>query len=401
MRKQLIEFEEALNRIGAIDFLPGRTPVEDRPLEEATGCVLAEPVTAVISSPPFTNSAMDGFAYRHPGTGGVIRLPIAGTVYAADHIECTGQDHAHRIMTGAPLPACSDSVVKVEDCTEPEKGMVEFELPAITGLNVRKEGEDLTVGRLLYEKGTILDSPTLLVLASQGFSTIKIIPPPRVGIISTGSEITEPGQPLKPGMIYNSSQVFLKSEIKRLGLWLAFCQKIPDDKDLTRRIAENADADIVISTGGISMGEKDYIPGELDETGYHILFHGVAMRPGQPNLLAKKEGGACWLGLPGNTIATMIGFRFLFLPLVRRYYGLEHREKGRSATLTTEAPSLRGKTRFYRGVLKEDANGETRVTLDRFQSSYAVSPTIRSNCFLRLDKEGSRTGQAFGFVGNL
>lgn len=403
MRKKLIPFEEALNRIGSLDFSASMTMTE-RALEKAAGAVLGEPMKAALPSPPFTNSAMDGFAYRHPGAPlpGSNRFPVDGTIYASDHVRCTASGHVHRIMTGAALPACADSVVPVEDCRESENRMiVEFEVPALAGKHVRVQGEDLKSKDLLYDRGTVLDSTSLLVLAGQGFSSVRVIAPPRIGILSTGSEITEPGEPLQPGMIYNSSGVFLRAEVECLALPLAFCRVLPDDRAATARAAAGANVDIIISTGGISMGEKDYIPEVLSETGYRILFHGVAMRPGQPNLLAAKPGGPCWIGLPGNPISTMVGFRFFFLPLLRRFYGLECREPGRVARLTHDPPRLKGKTRFYRGVMQEDEAGRALVTLDAFQASYAVGPTIRSNCFVRCDKEGSRQIRVFSFTGEI
>jgi len=401
MDKPLMPFEEALDLIGGIEYVAGSAKVEERPLEDVRGCVLADTAYAELPSPPFTNSAMDGFAYRHTGASGLCRLPVIDTLYASDHPQCAGQGHAHRIMTGAELPSCADSVVPVEECREPQGGYVEFELPSRRGLNVRIKGEDLDSGQKLYEKGRVLDSTSLLVLASQGFARINVKTPPRIGIVSTGSEIVDPGQPLKPGMIYNSSKTFLKTEVNRLGLDLTLCRSVPDDRELTRTLADEAPAEIVVSTGGISMGQKDYIPGVLEETGYRILFHGVAMRPGQPNLLAVRDDGCCWLGLPGNAISTMVGFRFFFLPLVRRYYGLPVREEGRVAELTHDPPRLKGKTRFYRGTMTEDSQGEAKVTLERFQASYAVSPTIRSNCFLRLDSEGSRLGRVYSYTGQI
>lgn len=401
MDKPLMPFEEAMDLIGGIEHVAGSSRVKEQSLEDTCGCVLADTVYAALPSPPFTNSAMDGFAYRHTGKSGPCHLPVIDTLYASDHPQCTGRGHAHRIMTGAELPSCADSVVPVEDCREPQGGYVEFELPPRCGLNVRIRGEDMDAGQRLYEKGRVLDATSLLVLASQGISRINVMSPPRLSIVSTGSEIVDPGQPLPPGMIYNSSKTFLKTEVNRLGLDLVLCCSVPDDRELTRILADETPADIVVSTGGISMGQKDYIPGVLEETGYRILFHGVAMRPGQPNLLAMRNDGRCWLGLPGNAISTMVGFRFFFLSLVRRYYGLPVREEGRVAELTHDPPRLKGKTRFFRGIMTAGNRGEARVALDRFQASYAVSPTIRSNCFLRLDNEGSRMGRVFSYSGHI
>ncbi|RST85337.1 molybdopterin molybdenumtransferase MoeA [Aquibium carbonis] len=290
----------------------------------ANGRVLADDVEAALALPPFNASAMDGYAVRLDDLQGPgpWRLPISGRIAAGD-TPSRPLPGAARILTGASVPHGFDAVIMQERCRVDGAAVIIDERPRV-GLNIRRAGEDVGRGERLVMAGDALKPQHLALLAGQGLTRIDVFRKIRVGLVSTGSELREPGQPLHPGQIYNSNRVMLRAgldtcrwaEVIDFGI-------VPDTRDAIGAALADASArcDAVITTGGVSAGEEDHVTWAVGSGGGTLDVLKVAMRPGKP-VKVGKLGPALFLGLPGNPNAALVTFRMIALPALRRLAGL-------------------------------------------------------------------------------
>ncbi|AXE40159.1 gephyrin-like molybdotransferase Glp [Acidipropionibacterium virtanenii] len=302
--------------------------VVEMPLERCLGLVSAEPVAARLPVPPFTNSAMDGFAVRFQDVSTArpdapVRLPVTGDIpagsAAGDPVE-TGT--ARRIMTGARMPAGADSVVKVER-TDHAPGVVDapaevriFQAPEL-GANVRHRGEDLQIGDPVMEAGRLLDGACLAAAASVGYGSLAVHPAPRVGVISTGSELSDAGSDLAAGRIPDSNGILLAGLVSEAGAVVAQRARVPDDPARLREVVAGWDVDLVITAGGISAGAYEVVRQALPE----LTFHKVAQQPGGPQG-AGIVGATPVVALPGNPVSVFVSFHVYARPLIAAMRGL-------------------------------------------------------------------------------
>lgn len=319
----MINIKEALERV-----LAEAKPLapEEKPLPEILGQALAEDVFAPHDIPPFDNSAMDGFAVRAADTAGAsaavpVSLALRETIPAGhDPSEVVGPGEAAKIMTGAPLPAGADSVVEVE-VTREEDGRV-FILKEFTfGTNVRRHGEDVVRGQQVLSAGDVAGPAEIGFLASLGFSRVSVHRRPRVAVISTGSELVEPGQPLSPGKIRNSNGYSLEAQCRQLGLEPERLGIAPDEYEATRRLMEQGlGYDVLITSGGVSVGEYDFVKDVQEDLGVERRLWQVAMKPGKP-LAFGVRGDTLVFGVPGNPVAAMVSFELFVRPALLRLMG--------------------------------------------------------------------------------
>jgi molybdopterin molybdotransferase len=286
------------------------------------GRVLAEDVFSDIDIPPFDKSAMDGYAVR---TRDLQRPPVVLSVHdtlaAGSAMSGVVEEGACvRIMTGAPIPGDFDAVVKFEDSEEHDGG-VRFTRPVEPGQNICKRGEDIVRGRQVLKSGSIIGGPEVAVLASVGMIRVKVFRNPRVSVLSTGSEVVEPGQPLVFGMIRNSNGPMLSSLVSAAGAEVDYLGIAPDREDeLTGLIERGTAGDLLLISGGVSMGDYDLIPGILRSIGAEIRLHRVKIKPGKPLLLAKR--GACVIiGIPGNPVSNFTTFHTFIKPALYKMMG--------------------------------------------------------------------------------
>jgi len=314
----MINYEEALQKV--LDAVSPLAPVETA-LADAAGLVLAAPAIARWDMPRCDNSAMDGFAIsivpEKTGTG----FSIIGSSYAGhpfpDKI-LPGQ--AIRIMTGAALPEGADTVVPIEDVEERIDRIYLTTTPKI-GQHIRYQGEEFLKGEVLADRGKTLNAGNIALLASAGIERCKVFPRPRVAVISTGDELVELGQAPKPGQIVNSNLYFLKTRLMECGFSLASIWTASDDMDQLDQLFEQAlDADVIISTGGVSVGEKDLLQEALEKQSFRKIFWKVAIKPGKP-LLFGMLGNRPYFGLPGNPGATAATFELFAKPALMSLSG--------------------------------------------------------------------------------
>nr|WP_295466541.1 gephyrin-like molybdotransferase Glp [Mesorhizobium sp.] len=292
----------------------------------ASGRVLAAEACASLNLPPFNASAMDGYAVKATSfTGqGPWRLKVTGRVAAGD-TPTQSFDGAVRILTGAPVPQGFDTVVMQEKCRLDGDAIVIDQKPR-AGQNVRIAGEDVRRGEHLLGTGDILKAHHLALLAGQGVTAIEVRRKVRVGLISTGTELREPGEPLHPGQIFNSNRVMLRASLDACR-WAEVLDFgiVPDNREaIALALAEAAtQCDAIITTGGVSAGEEDHVTWAVSSGGGMLDVMRVAMRPGKP-VKVGKLGTTLFLGLPGNPNATLVTFRMIALPALRRLAGLSN-----------------------------------------------------------------------------
>lgn len=293
-------------------------------LLSAIGRVTATDVVASLNLPPFDASAMDGYAVKAENfTGhGPWRLKVTGRIAAGDP-PARSTEGSVRILTGAPVPQGFDTVVMQEKCRLDGNGIVIDHKPR-TGQNVRIAGEDVRRGESLLDAGETLKAQHLALLAGQGICGVEVRRKVRIGLISTGTELREPGAPLHPGQIFNSNRVMLRASLDACR-WAEVLDFgiVPDTREAIAAVLAEAavQSDAIITTGGVSAGEEDHVTWAVGSGGGVLDVMKVAMRPGKP-VKVGRMGPALFLGLPGNPNATLVTFRMIALPALRRLAGL-------------------------------------------------------------------------------
>ncbi|CAI8963266.1 Molybdopterin molybdenumtransferase [Pseudomonas sp. IT-P294] len=294
------------------------------PLAQAEGRVLAEDLISTLDLPPWPNSAMDGYALRIADWAGE-PLPVSQKIFAGQAPEPLKPGTCARIFTGAPVPAGADCVEMQENAEVQADERVRFIETLSSGQNIRPQGQETTVGELVLPAGTRLGPIELGLAASLGRAELEVVRKVRVAVLSTGDELVEPGQALGPGQIYNSNRVLLCSWLWRLGCEVIDAGILPDDLSTTRaRLEELKDVDLILSTGGVSVGEADFLGIALREEGELSLWK-LAIKPGKP-LTVGHFHGVPVIGLPGNPASTLVTFALLTRPYLLRRQGVQEVE---------------------------------------------------------------------------
>jgi molybdopterin molybdotransferase len=373
------------------DAAPG--PVETMSLLRARGKVLAESLVSPLCLPPFDNAAMDGFAVRAADLAGAaaerpLRLPIVSEVTPGRAVVPTlAPGHAIRIMTGAPLPPGADAIVPVEETAE-EGGMVCFQRPVPAGANIRIAGEDLREGDRLLEAGTLLTPARIALLAGVGLLEVQVHAAPKVAILTTGDELVQPGNVLRPGQIYDSNAFALAAMVSEAGGIPILMGVVPDDLEQTlHQLREATTHDVILTSGGVSMGRYDLIGETLQRYG-DLRFDRVAQQPGKPFTYATLWGKPVF-ALPGNPVAAMVCFEVYVRPVLRLMLGQHDVERPRLWVTMAESYAKKpGKEAFLRVVLDRTSDGAT-AHLAGAQGSAMLSSMARANALVIVPAEAS------------
>jgi len=385
----LLHPDKALALIEALKPEP-RTEVVR--LEEALGRALAEEVLAPEDSPPFPKAAMDGFAVSAADPGPSWRL--AATLAAGDAPgRALARGECAKIMTGAMMPPGADKVVRVE-YTREQDGVVTL-LTEEPYANVIARGENLRNGeRVLGPR--VLAAQDVGVLASLGRAEVRVAARPEVGVLATGSELRNPGEPLGPGQIYNSNGLQACAQVSAAGGRPRYYGIVRDEPAVLRGVVRQAlaECDLLLLSGGVSMGELDFVPGVLRDCGAEILFHKVAIKPGKPTLFARREregGGspprpAYVFGLPGNPVSAFVIFEVFVRPLLARLLGLRYAPRTVRARLAESFQRRDAERVELRPVRLE--RGEVRAL--EFHGSAHLNALSGADGLLRLEAGVSR-----------
>jgi molybdopterin molybdotransferase len=363
-------------------------PPEVMAVTACLGRVLADDVSATLDVPPTDNSAVDGYAVRAADipTSGVRELTVVAELAAGAVFDATiGPGEALRIMTGAPIPAGADTVYPQELV---ERGDRSVRIPAgPAGVNVRHRGEDVRVGSVVLSAGAVLRPQELGVAASLGLPQLLVRQKPRVAILSTGDEVAEPGDARKPGQIFDSNRFSLHGLVEAAGGLATDHGIVPDLYDVlhARLRAAAATADVVLTSGGVSVGDHDLVKAVLQDAG-GIDFWQVAMQPGRP-LAVGRIGSALFFGLPGNPVASMLTFHLFVRPALWKLGGRRELFPPRFHAVAMEAMSKKpGRREFKRGILSYAADHwEVRTTGP--QGSGILTSMTLANCFVVIEEE--------------
>jgi molybdopterin molybdotransferase len=384
----MISVDEGRARVLAQIVRPTRPEVV--PLARGLGRVLARDLQAPFDVPPTDNSAVDGYAVRARDfvAGGRARLRVvddlpAGSVYEG-HI---GAGEALRIMTGAPMPAGADTVVP-QELAERENGTVTLE-PVPPGANVRARGEDVRAGTVVLRPGTVLRPQELGLIASLGLPDAWVHEKPLVALLSTGDEVVEPGLPRHPGQIFDANRFSLHGLVETVGAVPIDFGIVPDLRDVLReRLLEAAEsAQVVITSGGVSVGVYDLVKAVLAEIG-GIEFWQVAMQPGRPFAVG-TIGESHFFGLPGNPVASVLCFLLFVRPALWKLAGRRELDPPRFTALAAESMRKKtGRREFKRGVLRFTDRGWEVATTGP-QGSGILSSMVAANCLIILEEPRS------------
>ncbi len=376
----MIPFDEALAHVLA---RVGPLPVRAVAIEDAAGLVLAADVRATETVPPFDNTAMDGFAVRAADTEAApVTLAVVGTVAAGTAADRPlGSGEAMRIMTGAPMPSGSDAVVMVERTRYDEgAGTVAIEITVPEGNHVRAAGEDVKPGDVLFAAGTVLGAGHLGVLASVGVREVEVHPRPVVGVLSTGDELVDDGRPLRPGEIRDSNRRTLLTMLDESGMESV-------DLGIARDTEEEIEAaftagatrcDAILSSGGVSMGDFDYVKVVLDRIG-DMRWMQIAIKPAKPFAFG-LVGDTPVFGLPGNPVSSMVSFELFARPALRCMAGHRDPNRFRLRALAEDRMGghADGKTHFLRVDGERDADGRWHVRRLAGQGSHQLTDMARA-----------------------
>ncbi|CAJ0992886.1 molybdopterin molybdotransferase MoeA [Pantoea sp. Nvir] len=357
-------------------------------LEDAVGFITALVITSPINVPSFDNSAMDGYAVRLSDLQSNQPLKVAGKACAGTpFISDWPIGSVVRIMTGAPVPTGCNAVVIQENALEVEGGVL-INAPVQPGQNIRRIGEDIACGQPVLAAGVRLGAAKLPLLASLGITEVKVLRKLRVAIFSTGNELQEVGQPLEDGQIYDINRFAISLMLHKLGCKVIDLGIIKDDKHAILYACEEADrqADIVISTGGMSVGETDFTKILLEELGL-ITFWKLAIKPGKPFAFG-RFANSWFCGLPGNPVSAVVTFYQLVQPLITALTGqsvspFPPRLRARATVRLKKSPDY---LEFQRGIMKRGTDGEIQVRSTGHQGSHIFSSFTAANCFIVLER---------------
>ncbi len=377
----LLSVEKAREKV--LSQIEPLAPLE-LPLQEAHGCVLAEDVVAPVDIPDFSSSAMDGFAVRASDVQAAapdapVELRIAGRALIGRRPESTvGGGEAVRIATGAPMPAGADAIVPIEDCEV--VGETVLILAAVPeGKHVRPSGEDVKGGEALVRAGRRLGAPEIGLLATAGVSHPLVHPQPRVVVLSTGDELVPPTQSVEFGQVHDSNAYILFGALREVGAVPVMAGIVHDDADALRETVLNhmVQADAFVSSGGVSVGERDVVKAAFFRRG-DVDFFKVAMQPGKPQGFGHIEGKP-YFGLPGNPVSVFVSFEVLVRPAILKMMGRKNLYRPEvMARLDADLSGSRARTQFARVFVRRDGEGYV-ATPTGGRGSNLIATVARAN----------------------
>lgn len=386
LKTPLLAFDDALAKLLAT--ATAVTEQQTIKVQDALGRVLAADVVSNFNIPPYANSAMDGYAFNHQGLSDFNQLEVVTTSLAGHPSEQTlSAGQCARIMTGAMMPQGADTVIMQEQINR-DGEYISLQAQVKTGENVRKPGEDIAAGNVVLPKGHVVQARDIGLLCAIGVDQVNVLRQLKVALISTGDELVEPGNALNEGQIFDSNRQLVMAMLAPLGVAIRDFGIIADQREaITIAITQATEwADVLITSGGVSVGDADYVKEILSELG-DINFWKLAIKPGKP--FAFGQVGQCaFLGLPGNPVSAAITFDQLGIPFIKQRQGHPlNQEIAVKATALVDFKKRPGRTEFQRGIATQTADGQWQVDTAGKQGSGILSALSRANCHVILAAE--------------
>jgi len=356
--------------------------IKTSPLSEANGCILAEPVYAVIDTPPFHQSAVDGYAFSYETWDKKNGLAVVGEIQTGNYSNTSLlPNEAVRIFTGAPVPPYADTVVMQEKIKKDGTIIFILDEQIVKGTNVRLQGSQTKKGEIALTKNQLLTPAGISFLAGIGSTEVSVFSKPTVSIIVTGKELIKPGKKITEGKIFESNSIGLVAALEQLGISPESVEMVDDkEEEIELAIAKQLHTDILILSGGVSVGDYDLVPASLEKCGVRKVFHKVKQKPGKPFYFGKYKQTLVF-ALPGNPASVMTCFYEYVVPAISSFTQKNYFKK-LLLPLANDYHKRSGLTHFLKGK-----TGETNVTILDSQESYMLNSFAVADCLVELDEE--------------
>jgi len=353
--------------------------VEYIPIENAIGRVFSKDIICKKNLPAFNNSAMDGFAFKASDAG--TQLKVMSVIFAGDNsIGKIKDGECCKIMTGAKIPEGADTIIPIEDTVSFDNKFVQLPQDIKKGNHYRRKGEEYEEGQSIFSKGDKINSSMIAILASQGITIVEVFSKLKIGILSTGNELKEPWETSNDSQIYNSNSYAIIAMIKEHNFDANYLGVVPDNlEDSISFISNLKSYDVVISTGGISMGDADFVADAFIKNGLEIFFHGVNVKPGRPTMMGKMDNTYV-MAMPGNPLTALINTYLLAMPIIYKMSGCN--AYYHEFVYAKNKQIFKVKPKRANVVLGNLKNGEFNVTKENRYGSGMLSPLAQSNCVI-------------------
>lgn len=381
MKKETsVSFDEAIDR--SLKLVSTKPPHEWVSIFEALGRTLARNITCKKNLPSYNNAAMDGFAIKHEDAGKT--LNIKATILAGDVIEaCLGKNECYKIMTGAKVPLDANTIIPFEDCLFYDDRQSQIPLHVKRGNAFRFKGEEQEVGSQLFSAGEVLNARGIALLASQGIAHIEVYKQLHIAVFSTGDELKKPWEEASEDEIYDVNALSLIALLTEHGFKAHYGGVIPDNLDEAKRyLSEMKRYDAIVTSGGVSMGEADFVEKALVENGFEASFHGINIKPGKPTMMGKM-GETIVASMPGNPLAAFVNALLFLVPVLKKlqgqkFFNFDYINAINKVTFKVKA----GRVNIVLGELK---NGEFKVYGENKYGSGMIAPLVNSTAILITD----------------
>jgi molybdopterin molybdotransferase len=393
--RKLLSIEEALELVLArVEPLPAETV----PVEHAVGRVLAEPASSTTDLPPFDSSAMDGFALRSEDTPGTLPVPLR-IAAGAPAGRSLARGEAMGIATGGLVPEGADAVIPLEYVVDNDN-TIEIADAVQAGANIRPAGGDLRQEAVVVEAGVRLGAAQVAALSAAGVAEARVSQRPRAAVLATGSELRRPGEPLEPGQIYEANGILIEAQLASAGAAVERLSTVADDEDAHREaLHRGLEADVLVTSGGVSVGPHDLVRRIEAELGVEEVFWGVSVKPGKPISFGVREGGLVF-GLPGNPVSVLVGFELFVRPAVLALQGVaQPRPRFERGRLVGELERNPGRDELVRGRLSFDGEGPLVEPLPGRESHMIARAALADALVLvRRGEDRLRPGDSVEFL---
>jgi len=378
MVKTFLDFDKAVSK--SLDVAKTTTLIEIVNIEKSLNRVISEDILCVKNLPSFNNSAMDGFAIKANDAGKTLKVKT--TIFAGDNVESSLEEgECYKIMTGAKVPADVDTIIPIEDIVLYQNDEITLRNDVKKGACLRLKGEETSEGDLLFKKGEVVNSSKIAVLASQGLTMIKVYKKLSIAVVSTGNELKEPWEDANEDEIYNCNSYALTSLLGEKGFDSTYMGVVPDSlEESIEFVSSLKNYDVIITTGGISMGDADFVGQAFIENGLDIAFHGVNVKPGRPIMMgtmSKYNGQTFVMCLPGNPLTAMVNMHLFAIPVLNKIQGSNYIYH--DITLAKNEESFKTKTGRVNVVLGSCNKGEYKVTRKNKYGSGMITVLDESN----------------------